>query len=240
MVSTAPQEDAEISPYTRSMARCLDGYSKSSTDPPPYAKIHVLINMVQGRMLEFLADEICRIHAIRDSHARARIVTALLGIFSDEFFALFRSKIEKRPELAILIARRIIRSEYENGQWPGEKANSPSDARRPAGRLFPAIFRKYFEYRNLDSLLHMVESDAEIQKIILLTLLKPRLQSSNPELFTKIDHILDEDQEGICPNVFMEYLTEAGVETLLERVQTGAWRAEVQGLKEKIAALRGE
>ena len=236
MVSTASQGDAEISPYTRSMARCLDGYSESSEEPPAYPKIHVLMNMVQGRMLEFLADEICRIHSIRDGHARKCIVTALLGIFSDEFFALFRSKIEKRPELAILIARRIIRSEFDNGNGPGEQANAP----RTPGRLFPAIFRKYFEYRDLDSLLHMVESDAEIQKIILLSFLKPRLQSSNPELLTEIDHILDEDQEGICPNVFMEYLTEAGVETLLERVQTGEWRAEVQGLKEKIAALRGE
>ncbi len=142
MVRTASQGDAEISPYTRSMARCLDGYSESSEEPPAYPKIHVLMNMVQGRMLEFLADEICRIHSIRDGHARKCVVAALLGIFSDEFFALFRTKIEKRPELAILIARRIIRSEYDNGNGPGEKANAPSNARRMPGRLFPAIFRK--------------------------------------------------------------------------------------------------
>jgi hypothetical protein len=227
-----------ISPYTQAMARCLSSLGESGDAGADFCTVHNLTNMVQGRMLEFLGDEICREHGITDPESRAKIVTALLGIFSDEFFALFRAKLEKRPDLAVLIARRIIRAEFEAaGTPPSPHAHGTLD------RLFPAIFRKYFEYRQLDSLLRIVETDAQIQKILLLALLKKRTRGkgkvAGADLYRQVERILDEDAEGLCPNLFLQYVTENRIDLLRQRIQSGEWREDMESLKQKIAVICG-
>jgi hypothetical protein len=185
-------------------------------------------------MLEYLGDEICRQHGITDPTSRSEIVTALLGIFSDEFFALFRSKLEQRPDLAVLIARRIIRGEFEACE-----SVTSRDARRSLGRLFPAIFRKYFEYRQLDSLLRIVETDAKIQKVLFLALLRQRMNGDSPELYREVARILSEDAEGLCPNLFLEYVTENRIDQLARQIESGAWRKERENLRQRIAGICG-
>ena len=227
-----------ISPYTQAMARCLSSLGEPDDASGDFCTVHNLTNMVQGRMLEFLGDEICREHGITEPESRAKIVTALLGIFSDEFFALFRAKLEQRPVLAVLIARRIIRGEFEAaGSPPSPRARGTLD------RLFPAIFRKYFEYRQLNSLLRIVETDAQIQKILLLSLLKQRTQGrgagSGSDLYQKVARILDEDEEGLCPNLFLQYVTENRIDLLRQRIQSGEWREDMETLKQKIAIICG-
>jgi len=162
----------------------------------------------------------------------------LLGVFSDEFFALFRSKLEQRPDLALLIARRIIRAEFEAAGDPDS-----GQGRHTLDRLFPAIFRKYFEYRQLTSLLRIIETDAQIRKILLLALLRKRMTPGpgmcNGELYQKVARILEEDAEGLCPNLFLQYVTENRIDLLRQRIQSGAWRDDMESLKRKIAVICG-
>lgn len=223
---------AGISPYTIAMGRCLgklNGQPESSLD---LSVVHTLINLVQGRMLEYLADRICREYEVGDPHAKQRIVTVLLRIFSDEFFALFRSKVEYKPNLVIKIARRISRKELPAESHPASLLRLPSD------RLFPAIFRKYFEYKNLGILLRMVESDTEIQKILLLGLLRKWLP--NGKMADVVEAIMESDPEGVAPNLFMGYLRDGHPQTLVEKVESGEWKPELKAMKKRMAVLRGE
>jgi hypothetical protein len=216
--------------YTQAMAKCL-GYAPPRRETPDRAVVHLLVNLVQGRMLEYLADQICRDYGIEDEQSKFQIVTALLHIFSDEFFALFRSKINDNPSLVVDIARRIIRKE-------SAPAPKTSTGREWAGRLYPAIFRKYFEYRNLQDLQHMVESDAEIQKIILLALLRRSI--SDGQRYAKIARILEEDREGFTTAFFMERVKDGKVPELVALLDSGRWEAEVASMRERVAHLRGE
>ena len=219
--------------YTLAMAKCLAPLAPVDPSQMERAVVYALVNLVQGRMLEYLADRICREFEISEDHAQMRMVTVLMGIFSDEFFALFRTKIEADPELVIHIARRIIRKE---GQ-PEKPPRDPS-IRTASDRFYPAIFRKYFEYRHLDMLLEMIESDAEIQRIILACLLE-RL-SGGEEMHRVLLDLADSDPEGTTSNLFMGYIRRDNVETLLENVRSGRWREDLRKLKNKMAHLRGE
>jgi hypothetical protein len=219
--------------YTLAMARCLAGIAGIPGALPNRTVVHALVNLVQGRMLEYLADRICREYDISEPRSRERIVAVLLGIFSDEFFALFRYRIEQQPGLVVKIARRILR--MESGP-PSLRPTSP--IRQPSDRLYPAIFRKYFEYSNLDVLLKMVESDGAIQKILLENLLKKRLDDS--PLYHEIVDLLAEDEEGVTPSLFMGYVKEETLDTLVEKVRSGTWKAERDLLHRRLALLRGE
>ena len=216
--------------YTQAMAKCL-GQVPPQTDAPDRAVVHLLVNLVQGRMLEYLADQICRDYGIEDEQSKFQIVTALLHIFSDEFFALFRSKINQNPALVVEIARRIIRKESEPAPKTGTR-------REWADRLYPAIFRKYFEYRNLQDLQHMVESDAEIQKIILLAMLQRTIPDG--QRYAKIARILEQDREGFTTAYFMERVKDGKMPELVALLDSGRWEAEVASMRERVAHLRGE
>jgi hypothetical protein len=231
-MSTAalPAFPAGTSRYTEAMAKCLGQIA----GPPDRPTVHMLVNLVQGRMLEYIADRICREYDIRDEQSKFQMITALLGIFSDEFFAVFRSKIESVPALAVEIARRIVRKESHPMALRG-----PSRTRQPADRLYPALFRKYFEYRNLGSLLEMVESDVEIQKIVLLSQVR---QTGGKELpgYRKLADILAEDHEGFGTTFFMDYIKQHAVSGLLHLIESGGWEREVQAVRQRMASLRGE
>ena len=231
-MSTAalPKFPAGTSRYTQAMAKCLDAI----VGTPDRSTVLMLVNLVQGRMLEYIADRICREHDIRDEQSKFEMVSALLGIFSDEFFAVFRAKIDFKPALAVDITRRIVRKESHPTPLRG-----PSRTRQPADRLFPALFRKYFEYRNLGALLRMVESDVEIQKILLLSQVR---QGGGKELsgYRKLGELLGQDHEGFCATFFMDYIKQHSVPDLLRLVESGEWEREVQGVRQHMASLRGD
>lgn len=219
--------------YTLAMARCLEGVPWRSSAMPERPVVHALINLVQGRMLEYLADRICREFQIEDQQARIRMVTVLMGLFSDEFFALFRFKIDQEPGLVVEIARRILRKECRTGSGDNGRAfmSAPD-------RLYPAIFRKYFDYRHLDHLLELIESDAAIQRIILSNLLLRSLD--NRETVGEVLTLTDADPEGITSNLFMGYIQNSNVQDLLDKIQSGDWKKDLSELREKMAHLRGE
>ena len=229
--STAEKAEAAVSPYTLAMGRCLHKLNGGAEGPLDRAVVHTLVNLVQGRMLEYLADRICRDYQIMDPPSRNEIIRVLLRIFSDEFFALFRAKVEQRPTLVIRLARRITRAELKTGRVTSLFTLS-------SDRLYPAIFRKYFEYSNLGLLQHMVESDADIQKIILLHLLEERLK--NKALLDHVTAILESDEEGIAANLFMDYLQADDPYTLVDKVTSEAWRNDLKTMKTRMAQLRGE
>jgi hypothetical protein len=129
------------------------------------------------------------------------------------------------------IARRIIRKEAE----PKSQTRA---GRQWADRLYPAIFRKYFEYRNLQDLQHMVESDAEIQKIILLAMLHRAIADGGR--FNQIARILEKDREGFTTAYFMEQVKNGKVPDLVAMVESGRWEAEVASMRERVAHLRGD
>lgn len=224
-IPTAAEFPTGSSRYTQAMAKCL----RSAGQPLGRSTVHTLINLVQGRMLEYLADRICREYSIEDPVARQRIVDVLLGIFSDEFFAVFRHKVELQPQLVAEIARRIVRKE------------SGADARvRPGApdRLYPAIFRRYFEYRHPAHLLEVVESDVEIQKIILRTLLQRRV--GDPQQRRRILDLLEADSDGVAPSLFLDYVKQDKLSLLFDKVESGEWQTEMEHLRRRMAHLRGE
>lgn len=232
MTSAPPSRfPAGTSRYTQAMAKCLDQLPGGKA--PDRATVHMLMNLVQGRMLEYIADRICREYDIRDEQSKFQMITALLGIFSDEFFALFRSKIESKPALAVSIARRILRKESRPAHLTGQ-----TPTRQPADRLYPAIFRKYFEYRNLGTLLEMVESDVEIQKIILIS--HVRLGAKDAPGYRRLVEILGQDHEGFSTTFFMDYLKQHRLPGLLRLIESGQWESQVQSVKERMASLRGD
>lgn len=219
--------------YTLAIAKCLSHLPPEDSPQPGRGVVQALINLVQGRMLEYMADRICREFGIEDDQAQMRMVTVLMGIFSDEFFALFRTRIDTEPALVLEIARRISRRECR----PRTRPDS-SPTRKPSDRLYPAIFRKFFEYRHLEVLLALIESDAEIQKIILACLLERR--PADPAIHRKLLSLADADPEGLTSNLFMGYVRRDNVETLLEKFHSGAWESDLEALKTKMASLRGE
>lgn len=224
-IPSAAEFPADTSRYTQAMAKCL----RTAAVPLERTTVHTLINLVQGRMLEYLADRICREFSIDDPLARQRIVNVLLGIFSDEFFAVFRHKVEREPQLVAEIARRIVRKE------------SGADARARPGapdRLYPAIFRRYFEYRHPAHLLEVVESDVEIQKIILRTLLQRRV--ADPAKRRRLLDLLEADNDGVTPSLFLGYVKQDELNLLFDKVESGEWQTEMEHLRRRMAHLRGE
>jgi hypothetical protein len=89
----------------------------------------------------------------------------------------------------------------------------------------------------LDALLVMIESDLEIQKIILGRLLMTRMEES--QVRRDILQLLEADQEGVTPSLFMGYIKSEGIRTLVKKVQSGAWESEMESLKTRLHHMRG-
>ncbi|MDH4249384.1 MAG: hypothetical protein OEW39_16375, partial [Deltaproteobacteria bacterium] len=68
--STKEQDGADVSPYTQAMGRCLHKLNGGAEGLLDKAVVHTLVNLVQGRMLEYLADRICRDYQILDIASR--------------------------------------------------------------------------------------------------------------------------------------------------------------------------
>ena len=214
--------------YTQAMVRCLRGREEDSTDAPSAAALQVLVNMVQGRMLEYLADSICLNFHITDTLSRTRILNALTSILSDEFFAVFRRKVRERPDLVLSIARRIIRKETRG---------CANDYQKATDRLFPALFRKYFECRDLNTLLELMESDETIERTLVLHLLQQRVTDHAQR--QRLLDVLEQERDGICTALFMDYLKDDNLAGLLHSVESGHWKQEADQIQEKLAILQG-
>lgn len=153
----------DISPYTRVIAECLD----SLEDKPPDElngdrHTHRLVNMLQGRMLEHLKSRVSAYYGLAPEALSEDFSIALIEVFS-EIFGVFRERVEEQPWLIFHIAKRIVEVETGDSDDPEKRIN----------KFYLSIFCKYFEYRNLETIITKLQSDSRIQRSILAALPKP-------------------------------------------------------------------
>ena len=148
----------DLSPYTRAMAQCL-----SSLEDTPPEEVgctcpagHLLVNMLQGRMLEHLKYRIGLYYGIDPETLGEEFSTALIEVFNKEIFGAFRRKIEDQPWLIFFLARRIVEVESSDSPDPQQRIN----------RLYLSIFCKHLEYHNLERIIAALQSDPRIQNTI--------------------------------------------------------------------------
>ncbi len=148
----------DLSPYTRAMAQCLS----SLEDTPPEEVSctcpagHLLVNMLQGRMLEHLKYRVGLYYGIDPETLGEEFSTALIEVFNKEIFGAFRRKVEDQPWLIFFLARRIVEVESSDSPDPQQRIN----------RLYLSIFCKHLEYHNLERIIAALQSDPRIQNTI--------------------------------------------------------------------------
>ena len=147
-----------LSPYTRVIADCLDEFSESNSEETKNnlkQDMQLLVNMLQGRMLEHIKQRVCSYYHIEPGALNEDFSVSLIEVFA-EIFSLFRNKFEEMPWLVHEIAKRIVEVESRNG----------SNTERHINQLYLSIFCKYFEYKNIEKIISTLQTDPRIQKAI--------------------------------------------------------------------------
>ena len=151
-----------ISPYTRVIADCLDSLSEANSEESKCnlkQEKQLLVNMLQGRMLEHIKQRVCSYYHIETGALNEEFSISLIEVFA-EIFGLFRNKFEEMPWLVNEIAKRIVEVESRNG----------SNTERHINQLYLSIFCKYFEYKNIEKIISTLQTDTRIQKAIFTVL----------------------------------------------------------------------
>ncbi|MBF0352054.1 MAG: hypothetical protein HQM11_13565 [SAR324 cluster bacterium] len=180
-----------INPYTQAMADCL----LKIQHPPEHnltddMVIYFLTNMIQGRMLEHLIARIDEFYQIRDAHFRTELAMVLVDVFNESIFGAFRKKVESKPDIVFTVARHIVEVECHTGLGHQSRVN----------HLYLCIFRKYLDYQNLESIIQTLQSNPQIQKLILTFLLKKNLNKTS---YNACQYMLDQDSQNVMTNVFI-------------------------------------
>lgn len=160
---------SELNPYTEAMCHCLETLDQPfESAAKNCSTVQFLTNMVQGRMLDHLVHRIGKYYQIEDPSFKKELTTLLIEIFSEELFARFRQKVESNPCLVFQIAKRIqqVESNHQFQETPSEKRSN---------RLYLTILRQYLEYNHIDEVIETLNSDANIQQIIVRALMKKYL-----------------------------------------------------------------
>ena len=150
---------SNVSPYTRVIEECLHSLSDDKADGCACDTNHVmqlLINMLQGRMLEHIKERVSSYYKIEQNALNEEFSVCLIEVFA-EIFGLFRNKFEEMPWLVNEIAKRIVEAETRNG----------SKTERCVNQLYLSIFCKYFEYKNIEKIISTLQSDPRIQRAII-------------------------------------------------------------------------
>ena len=151
-----------ISPYTRVIADCLDALSEANSEESKCnlkQEMQLLVNMLQGRMLEHIKQRVCSYYHIEPGALNEEFSVSLIEVFA-EIFCLFRNKFEEMPWLVNEIAKRIVEVESRNG----------SNTERRINQLYLSIFCKYFEYKNIEKIITTLQTDPRIQNAIFTAL----------------------------------------------------------------------
>ena len=147
-----------ISPYTRVIADCLDSLSKASSEESNCnvkQEMQLLVNMLQGRMLEHIKQRVSSYYSIEPEALNEEFSVSLIEVFA-EIFGLFRNKFEEMPWLVNEIAKRIVEVESRYG----------SKTERHINQLYLSIFCKHFEYKNIEKIITTLQTDPRIQNAI--------------------------------------------------------------------------
>ena len=150
---------SNVSPYTRVIEECLHSLSEDKAEGcacDTSQVMQLLINMLQGRMLEHIKERVSNYYEIEQNALNEEFSVCLIEVFA-EIFSLFRNKFEEMPWLVNEIAKRIVEAETRNG----------SKTERCINQLYLSIFCKYFEYRNIEKIISTLQSDPRIQSAII-------------------------------------------------------------------------
>ena len=150
---------SHVSPYTRVIEECLHSLSGEKEDGcecDTSQVMQLLINMLQGRMLEHIKERVSNYYKIEQNVLNEDFSVCLIEVFA-EIFSLFRNKFEEMPWLVNEIAKRIVEAETRNG----------SKTERCINQLYLSIFCKYFEYKNIEKIISTLQSDPRIQSAII-------------------------------------------------------------------------
>ena len=111
---------ANLSPYTIVISNCLDSLSKGTEESKlnEKQKMQLMINMLQGRMLEHIKQRVSKYYNIEPADLSEDFSVSLIEVFA-EIFSLFRMKFEEMPWLVSTIAKRIVEVETGNGTRKG-------------------------------------------------------------------------------------------------------------------------
>ena len=150
---------SNISPYTLVIADCLKSLDVADSDESNFDKkqaMELLINMLQGRMLEHIKQRVSNYYNIEPEALNEEFSVSLIEVFA-EIFDLFRHKFEEMPWLVNKIASRIVEVETRNGSKSEKRIN----------QLYLSIFCKYFEYKNIEKIISTLQTDPRIQHAII-------------------------------------------------------------------------
>jgi hypothetical protein len=218
-------EPPKLNPYTQAMRNCLVQLKEEGEIPRlDETNSQFLANMIQGRFLQYLINMICTTNDITDNELEKQLSMVLMNILSDKFFAVFREKVKKRPEIVYMIAKRITAI---------EEIYSQHKPRIDA--LFRGISRHYFEYQNFKIILRWINTNTEVEKIIFLS--RVRKKVTDPTLLKTLLYILQSDKVGIVPTVFTRYLMKNKIERLSSLIRTGDWKIEAAFVQQKMTGL---
>ena len=162
---------SNISPYTLVLADCLESLTGADSDESNYNKKQVtqlLVNMLQGRMLEHIKQRVSNYYNIEPKALNEEFSVSLIEVFA-EIFGLFREKFEEMPSLVNKIASRIVEVETVNG----------SNTEKRINQLYLSIFCKFFEYKNIEKIISTLQTDPRIQRAIISAI--PATALSNSE-----------------------------------------------------------
>lgn len=216
-------ETARINPYTKAMVNCLvqlEGQDSSHVDKQTS---QFLTNMVQGRFLQYLAERIGSYHHLEDAELQKQLMMSLMGMMSQSFFAVFREKVNEKPEIALQIAQKITQHETSESQTESIRTD----------KLYLSIVRKYFDYENIETIFNWIAANPEIQKILVFSRFKRLIDDQY--CVQSFQHILYEDKDGITPMVFNRHLEKHRTDRLKSLVETGDWQIEAMFIQERLA-----
>lgn len=218
-------KSGEINPYTQAMKNCLQQFPANCQIPELDENTsQFLANMIQGRFLQFLVTLICLTFDISGKVLEKQLSMKLMNILSDKFFAVFREKVKKNPEIVYLVAKKITTYETLHNNHP-HRMNA----------LFRGICRYYFKYQNIELILQWIFSNPDVEKIIFLSRVSARIK--DPALIKAFVYILQNDKHGIAPTVFNRYLEKNKIERLSHLVQSGDWKIEAAFIQEQSAKM---
>tara|TARA_B100000579_G_C22527695_1_gene709236 strand:+ start:168 stop:689 length:522 start_codon:yes stop_codon:yes gene_type:complete len=163
---------SNVSPYTRVIEECLHSLSEDKADGcacDTNQVMQLLINMLQGRMLEHIKERVSSYYKIEKNALNEEFSVCLIEVFA-EIFGMFRNKFEEMPWLVNEIAKRIVEAETRNG----------SKTERCVNQLYLSIFCKYFEYKNIEKIISTLQSDSRIQRAIISANPHATISSSSP------------------------------------------------------------
>jgi len=148
---------SNISPYTLVIADCLKSLTETKDELNCFKKkeMQLMINMLQGRMLEHIKQRVSKYYDINPSDLNEEFSVSLIEVFA-EIFGLFRDKFEETPWLVNKIAKRIVEVETGMGSKTEGRIN----------QLYLSIFCKYFEYKNIEKIISTLQTDSRIQEAI--------------------------------------------------------------------------